>query len=477
MYLSEKTEELLNKLFDVIKYSLMVGGLETYTIVWKNGNKKMNFTTDCSGLDTNVCFDDRIYLEKESKSKEEFLRFFDVEGFSSADVWLEFNGERQLHLQKIENGSVEEVYQTYVYSHRNQEETQVEEEEPEIITEELEEKDDTFHLSEEQIEKLQKEIETYEETVEEKEEILTDQGLIGCVKCGGTGVIVGKTGITLRCSCSMPKTVEEGQREAKEMAYLSEHDELRVTDLDKVLIPKHRQKDAFNTDFIKNKISEMFISESNSTGIKTQISNWAFYERMMAELLLQVNNMTLNNSYIIGAPNGFGKETFANTVIRILDKQNRKAVPYINLSTLGTLYESHRKSKENYLKYGGKQQEVMKKDGYQWQDYIEADIAIVSLTGVLAKEYESQVLSLLVKQRSFENKPTIVMLEHTLDVYTMDSKLYKNYWSDMLVHSRRPVSSSKEDVLEKELTRIRNLASGCGVDRFIYFSTYKVSNL
>ena len=158
-------------------------------------------------------------------------------------------------------------------------------------------------------------------------------------------------------------------------------------------------EDEFNEDVLKSNIADMC-----RLGI-FKISGYNNYIKLLYNILNSIKiNQKLDSSYLIGAPNGFGKGTFVTTCLKLMDSKGMKAVPYISLLELEELLSNHRKKllEENFI-YRKKKTELEIEEyiktpeevcvsSYSWNEYIQSDILFTYFTSLENKVIESNVL-------------------------------------------------------------------------------------
>lgn len=164
-------------------------------------------------------------------------------------------------------------------------------------------------------------------------------------------------------------------------------------------------------------------------------------------------------SYIIGAPNGFGKTSFVTECLIILRKNGFRVAPYITLSELNALrVEDERRmmspffaqlekddynTKDNTIVYNYNSNKGVARTpkqvigSFSYSEYINADCLFVALTSRNSKEVESFMLKQLLNIRAIKGLPTIVTMMESLDIYTKDPNLKKYVWDEILAYTER----------------------------------------
>lgn len=239
------------------------------------------------------------------------------------------------------------------------------------------------------------------------------------------------------------------------------------------LIPKSYKYAEFNIERIKANIREQF---NTSKGLY-KVLRFNEYTELCYNILSTVRMKKLpERSYIIGAPNGFGKTSFVTECLITLNKQGYNVVPYISLWELAQLRidNEHRMMKpfrkfkleedesEKLVyntepnKFPGYMREPEVVTGhYSYSQYINADCLFVHLTDASSKDLESHALYQLLNIRGVKGLPTIVMTGQSLDIYIKDTALRELVWDEIL-------TKNKESSY---------------FDRLYHVSTYKVRKL
>lgn len=162
-------------------------------------------------------------------------------------------------------------------------------------------------------------------------------------------------------------------------------------------------------------------------------------------------------SYIIGAPNGFGKSNFANEAIILMNKLNWNCVPFTSLTEIAELWvntENRLLNAVNRLDYNIEAENdetvdlesspgvVYKKKPrvilprYSWSEYINADCLICYFTSFESRNIESRILHRLMIERGTKGLPTIVCISTSLNPYVKDAVLKQHIWDEILLSSK-----------------------------------------
>jgi hypothetical protein len=247
----------------------------------------------------------------------------------------------------------------------------------------------------------------------------------GCEKCNYTKYIE-IDGIKTVCSCVAKHKTDIANGVEKKSAKL----DIKIADVDIMysVIPEDRRKDEFSAERVKDTVAEMLKNQ----GFK--VVNYDAYMNTLNSILAEIATYGLSNSYILGAPNSFGKTTFVYTAIKRLIAKHKKVVPYLSLTELSELKIEYKEDLLNRAIQSDKGKVDNKKDikEYKWLDYLNCDVLFTYLSSEEFKEVESKTLYTLLKSRGIKNKPTIVMTSQSLKWYTNDDKLNERYWSDMI---------------------------------------------
>lgn len=264
----------------------------------------------------------------------------------------------------------------------------------------------------------------------------------GCKKCGYTGWITDEeTGMTVQCDC---QSVTELKKQVQAKAPQVKIKNTRA--LEAVVPIDYRDRD-FDLEKAKT------YAGSIAMNLELRIMGYGSYIDTVKTVLTSINTSELKNSYIIGAPNGFGKATFVYTAIKRLIAQGKPVVPYLSLIELAELrveYEDRLLSKLKNPRFSKSLR--LDPDEYIWKDFIGAPVLFTYFSSVDSKVIESAALNALMNLRSAKGRPTIVTTAFSLDPYVGDQKLRSYYWNDMI--------------------SITNKESSTGVDRLIHRSCY-----
>ena len=217
------------------------------------------------------------------------------------------------------------------------------------------------------------------------------------------------------------------------------------------IVPKAYEFAEFNEDTIKENIKKQY---DKMKGLY-KIYNMQKYTQICLGILSAVRMGKLpNRSYLIGAPNGFGKASFVNECLITLRAQGFRVVPYVSLWELAQIrVDSEQKLMKPYMKVkdsdgtGFTNPNVYKKEDYMrypeiivnrfsYSQYINADCLFVYLSDPVSKDVESHTLYQLLNIRGAKGLPTIVMIGTSIDVYLKDSFLKEYIWNEIMEYQR-----------------------------------------
>ena len=242
------------------------------------------------------------------------------------------------------------------------------------------------------------------------------------------------------------------------------------------IIPEAYKNVSFDIDRVRLNLAK----QNNSTSRAYIVKNFPKYQEVAEGLIATIlSNKVPDRSYLIGAPNGFGKTSLANTCILMLYKQGKMCVPYVSLSELGEVRLAEQRriatgifSREFFGKeayevstvqeyfeacYGEFEQLTYRKEPiniigkFSWSEYMEASVLFCYFTDITSKVVESEMLKTVLTVRGAKGLPTVVMTSTSLQPYVGDEYLYNYVWNGILEKNEREAS----------------------YDRVIHISTYK----
>lgn len=250
--------------------------------------------------------------------------------------------------------------------------------------------------------------------------------------------------------------IETEPKAVKEVV-LTEEDRKRA--VYRKLVPEHYKDARFDENSIK---ANLRIQHSRSRGLYI-VKHFDEYIKTCNEILTNLRLGKLpRRSWIIGAPNGFGKTSFVNECLITILKNGWITAPYISLSELAVIrvqeeqrlmrpfgyrvtestlvaeYGDYMTDNQLYLYKEGKlPKDIIKnpliiQSAYSWSEYINAACLFVSLTDVISKDLESHTLYQLLSIRGAKGLPTIVMMSTSLEPYIKDTGLKELVWNEIL---------------------------------------------
>ena len=278
---------------------------------------------------------------------------------------------------------------------------------------------------------------------------------------------------------------------------------LLLSDLDRdfavkmSLIPENYKNVKFSEEAVKANLKTQYEQYNKAYGVV----GFQTYMRVTSNILSDIRlKKKPKRSWIIGAPNGFGKTSFVTECLIHCLKNAWKVAPYISLTELSEL----RTEEEQRLmrpfsyeltkgRYDEKEQRFVKEDElarsayingylpgdivknariitsrYSWSEYINADVLFVEFSGIMSKEIESLMFRQLLTIRSSKGLPTIALISTSLDPYIKDKALNNYVWSEVLSYSRPASLKGMTD------TEFKKLMEKCEYDRVLHISAYKV---
>lgn len=274
---------------------------------------------------------------------------------------------------------------------------------------------------------------------------------MSCPKCGGTGYIeIEALGLKVKCSCMIESPVKPSNKAdiTPEKPFYHVSGAQKELAVSKGLIPESRKDDEFDEDFFKERVIAMCKAQN------CQVMDFQKYINTLNEVLVGISTGTLRKSFIIGAPNGFGKTTFVYTCLKRLLAMGKKVVPYISLFELAGLREEYEKRAWGYIFKKKESVDNEEQPTYTWNDYMQADVLFTYMTGLENMKLESRILKTIMEIRGPKELPTIVMTALSLKPYLMNPELKQFVWDDILAYS--------DDM------------AGC--DRLVHRSCFKIYN-
>lgn len=228
----------------------------------------------------------------------------------------------------------------------------------------------------------------------------------------------------------------------------------------KHIVPQAYKDSAFDINKIKENIRSMYV-HSKGAFITYKLNE---YEQICNGILSSIRMRKLPmRSYLIGAPNGFGKTSFVYESLITLNSFGFRVAPYVSLTELAQLRDDNERDLLNpktnvlnkyFIKDDEKYYEVLKDNNgveiigsefikrpdkieriFSFTDYINADCLFTFFTEETARQIESYTLSQILQIRGAKGLPTIVMMSKSLDLYLKQPKLKQFIWDEILAYS------------------------------------------
>lgn len=235
-------------------------------------------------------------------------------------------------------------------------------------------------------------------------------------------------------------------RKAQKLYEITEAD--RDLAINMSLVPENYRNSKFDTNLVR----ENLIRQHKQSGGIYTIRNFQEYEETLYGLLSVIRARELpNKSFLIGAPNGFGKTSFVMESIITCNAIGFKTVPYISLWELGQIrVDNEQKILKPFRRYENLDKHIIEPNlpenknfkqpeivtgRYSYSEYINADILFTYLTDVISKEAESHALYQILNIRGSKGLPTICFISTSLDPYINDKRLKELVWDEILTNS------------------------------------------
>lgn len=210
------------------------------------------------------------------------------------------------------------------------------------------------------------------------------------------------------------------------------------------VVPEAYKDSSFDVDKIRENLRLQY---RKSKGMY-KVYRLSDYLQVCQEILSTIRMKKLpRRSYLIGAPNGFGKTSFVNECLITLRAHGFKVAPYITLWELSQIrVENEQRIMAPYKRYkednsgtyylepnvstGYKKPQIVT-GCYSFSEYVNADCLFVSFTDTISKEIESHALYQLLSIRGAKGLPTIVMMSTSLEPYENDKALKELVWNEI----------------------------------------------
>ena len=276
-----------------------------------------------------------------------------------------------------------------------------------------------------------------------------------------------KSGIEVENDAALRRK-EEFSKKASYLTMSKESSEdLRDAAVRLGVIPKVYRDARFDTD----KIHDNIVKQQNASGHKFKVVRYDDYCNICNSLIATIGSGSIpSKSYLIGAPNGFGKQSFAVDCLLASLRNGWLTVPYISLNELAEIktandkilmrglmgleteiahqpfshtsgqYITDGEVVESYYAFMGDKYTDVKMPTvvtgqYSWSEYINAPVLVCFFSGVENKAVESQMLYTLLNIRAAKGLPTIATISTSLDMYEKDPVIGRHIWREMLSYN------------------------------------------
>lgn len=226
------------------------------------------------------------------------------------------------------------------------------------------------------------------------------------------------------------------------------------------IIPEAYAECKFDPDKIRKNITDMNAKAARKFEV-TNLSNYLDFANGLLTLL-EAKKLP-SRSYIIGAPNGFGKTSLANDCILTLFKQGKICTPYVSLTELAQVrlatdkellngmqsvmvyrkgwFDTSSESEYNAELYKNIDSEQYEKrpinivSKFSYSEYLNSALLFCYFSDVRSKQIESEMLKTLLTIRASKGLATIAMISTSINVYTKDPYLSQYVWDDILEYN------------------------------------------
>lgn len=218
--------------------------------------------------------------------------------------------------------------------------------------------------------------------------------------------------------------------------------EIKMTTRDLAVAKKLVPERYKNAEFDADRIEEAFKEDMKRLHNMYSVEKFSRYKEVCYGILTTLRTGNLpDRSWLIGAPNGFGKTTFANECIMIMEEKNMRTVPYISLLELAEIriaeekrilrgIDSRNMNDNGYTELGKMPVDVT--GCYSWSEYMNSECLVCYFTDVASRNIESRTLYQILSIRAAKALPTIVMIATSLKPYVNDITLRDQVWSEIL---------------------------------------------
>lgn len=268
---------------------------------------------------------------------------------------------------------------------------------------------------------------------------------------------------------------------ARSLATDKQYRELAVANS---IIPKDFQDAVFDIEKIKNNI----LAQIKAGGVRFNVRGIKDYEQVCNRIIFQIKSGIIpNRSYLIGAPNGFGKQSFVTECLVECFKNNWTTVPYISLNELAIIAAAEEEAslrglmstnsrigsqEYSYREDKFKDKRVLGVDdldmydfdtirkvytkmpntiigNFSWSEYINAPVLFVFFSAINNRKMEAHTLKSLLMIRSAKGYPTIALTSDSIDPFEKDPVVGK-FWRDIVLRCRdvKPDTGQYNDYFE-----------------------------
>lgn len=224
-----------------------------------------------------------------------------------------------------------------------------------------------------------------------------------CTKCGGTGYSMesGKLAPYCReCGKGAVGLSESGMTAS----------EVEILDLK---IPEQYKRVGFN----KGTLKASHLNKQNDRTFNVYLDTLeTAYSTLSA-------GRKLNYSYLVHAPQGYGKQYWAYACMQAAASAGLSSVPYLDIEEWDNLMDAYR--------YGKYDSSILKNvKPFELDDFYNADIAFVKIpTGVLDKRH-TQLMSVILDRRARRGNSTIFISRFSLQYILLSNPEIKNCFTD-----------------------------------------------
>lgn len=218
------------------------------------------------------------------------------------------------------------------------------------------------------------------------------------------------------------------------------------------LIPAAYKEVEFDVQHIKENI----VAQAVAMKRKFKVANFKRYVETLNGIISSIRTGNVPNcSYLIGAPNGFGKTSFVTTCLKLMLQREWRAAPYISLSELAEIRADNERrlikgtelvSKKAYNEPEAESTFVYKDPTecikmpqvitgrFSWSEYMNSQILFCFFSSIDSKVIESNTLKAILEIRSAKGLPTIAFISTSLNPYKLDYNLKEYVWDEILAY-------------------------------------------